>query len=57
MSNMSYCLSVDSIKDLCDCFDRIDIDDVDSLSESEKLAKEHLIRICIDIANDYGDEV
>jgi hypothetical protein len=55
MSNMSYCRFENTLNDLKDCFNHID--NVDNLSESEKRARERLIRICLDIANDYGDEV
>lgn len=54
MANMSYCRFENTLEDLQDCYDNIDND---NLSLSEKEARKKLIKLCIDIALDYGDEV
>lgn len=51
--NMSYCRFYNTLIDLKDCYYNMEDDD---LSEEEKRAKEELIKLCCDIAQDYGDE-
>lgn len=51
--NMSYCRFENTAKDLRDCYENMD----NGLSESEKKARERLIRLCIYIARDYGYEL
>jgi hypothetical protein len=53
MSNMSYCRFQNTLKDLRDCLEVLGCDG--ELSEEEKKAKEKLIRLCVDIACDFGD--
>ena len=53
MSNMSYCRFRNTLSDLRDCYDAID----DDCSEDEKEARLRLIRLCVDIAEDYGYEI
>ena len=51
---MSYCRFENTLKDLKDCLHHLMEDDV---SESEEEARIELIKTCVDIALDYGDEV
>lgn len=54
MGNMSYCRFENTSGDLEDCYDAMDEKD---LSEGETKARAKLIRLCVDIACAYGDEV
>ncbi len=54
MSNMSYCRFQNTLNDLDDCYNNIDDDD---LSIDEERARIKVIRLCIDIADDYRYEV
>ena len=53
MANMSYCRFENTVKDLYDCSKNMDDTD---LSETEEKARLRLIRICKEIAEDYGWE-
>jgi hypothetical protein len=50
--NMSYCRFQNTLLDLQDCY--YNLDDTD-LSEEEAQARYHLIRLCQDIIDEYGD--
>jgi len=52
-NNMSYCRFQNTLPDLKDCYEAMDEDD---LSFDERRARWSLIRLCRDIANDYGHE-
>ena len=52
MGNMSYCRFTNTLEDLRDCYDNID--DIEDLSEEEARARERLIKLCKDIADDCG---
>jgi hypothetical protein len=54
MANMSYVRFTNTARDLKDCFDNMDDDE---LSESEEKARKRLIRLCVLIADNYGDEL
>jgi hypothetical protein len=54
MANMSYCRFENTLSDLQDCYNNMEDDD---LSESEKSARQDLIILCINIAEEYGEEV
>jgi hypothetical protein len=54
MANMSYCRFENTANDLRDCRDAMR--DEDELSESEEKARLRLIKLCAEIADDYGDE-
>ncbi len=54
MSNMSYCRFTNTASDLSDCYEHIDDDD---LSDEETRARIALIKICMDIADDFRHEV
>lgn len=56
MSNMSYCRFRNTLADLIDCQDALnEHDGLDNLSEEEKRSAQRLIRVCRDIADDWGD--
>ena len=50
---MNYCRFQNTVSDLRECQDAMSEGD---LSPDEKHAREKLIRICQEIARDYGDE-
>lgn len=50
MANMGYCRFENTCKDLEDCYEHID----DALSETETEAQKALVRLCVDIAEDYS---
>ena len=52
MSNMSYCRFSNTLSDLEDCREHMD---EEPSSAEEKRAKERLIKLCEEIAEDYGD--
>ena len=54
MSNMGYCRFESTVPDLRDCLEHMDQED---LSKDEKKARLRLIRLCVEIASDYGEEV
>jgi len=56
MGNMSYCRFENTSQDLEDCFDNMD-ESMEEASDYELKARKKLIRICCDIALDYGHEV
>ena len=53
MSNMSYCRFTNTALNLEDCSEHMDDED---LSDSEEKAKKRLIKLCQDIADDWGEE-
>lgn len=53
MANMSYCQFENTAGDLQDCYDNMD----EKVEGSEAKARERLIKLCVDIACDYGHEV
>jgi exonuclease VII small subunit len=57
MSNMSYCRFENTLRDLEDCCEALGNGEAEdsALNEYEKKAKEKLIKVCVDIACDYGD--
>lgn len=57
MTNMSYCKFRNTLPDLRDCADALfDSDgDLSDLSEEEQRAARALIRLCCEIADDFGD--
>ena len=54
MPNMSYCRFRNTSEDLQDCLNHID--EVDDLNQEEKEAREKLIELCVQIADDYGEK-
>lgn len=54
MSNMGHCRFENTYKDLCDCYEHIDDDD---LSPHEMKYKKRLVELCQDIASMFEGEV
>ena len=64
MANMSYCRFKNTLADLKDCEDNMNFDNVldddfeaQDMGNDERVARKELIRMCVDIARNYGDEV
>lgn len=53
MSNMSYCRFENTLSDLEDCWENMD----EPVSMSEGKCRIKLIQLCIDISNDFEDEI
>lgn len=51
MGNMSYCRFHNTLEDLRVCYEHID----DELSEAEAEERKRLIKLCTEIARDYGE--
>jgi hypothetical protein len=58
MSNMAYCRFQNTLLDLKDCQEALnEIDgDLTQISREEAKAAKSLIRVCIEIAQDFGDQ-
>ena len=54
MSNMSYCRFENTLADLSDCYENMD--NSKELSVSEQRCRAKLIKMCEDIAGDYGEK-
>jgi len=54
MSNMSYCRFENTLGDLQDCYDHMD---KDLTSDYEIKARERMIKLCIQIAEEYGADI
>lgn len=52
MPNMGYCRFINTLRDLQDCEEHM----TEELSEPEKQARESLVKLCQDIAGDFGDD-
>lgn len=52
MGNMDYCKFENTLEDMGQCYEGID--DVAEMSNTERKAREKMIKLCIDIALDYG---
>ena len=50
MANMSYCRFENTLKDLRDCCNNMDSDD---LSQSEFYARKQMIELCMSLASEY----
>ena len=57
MCNMSYCMFENTVRDMEDCIERIEQNDVGDLSDSEQIAYEEFIEHCVNIAIDHGHEI
>ena len=56
MSNMSYCRFRNTLADLNDCHDAME-DGPEGLSAEEFRARLAIIKRCVEIAEDYGQEL
>lgn len=54
MSNMSYCRFQNTLKDLKEAYDYLDVADKD-LSTEELRARRELISVCKDISEEWGE--
>ena len=53
MANMSYCRFQNTLADLRDCYDNMDVE----LSPDEAKAQNALLLLCAQIAADYSSEI
>jgi hypothetical protein len=51
MGNMSYCRFQNTLTDLRDCYESWE----EELSPEEERARARLLKLCVDIAADFGD--
>lgn len=54
MANMSYCRFRNTLKDLRDCEEAMNHGEDSDLDKEEERAKKRLIRLCVEIARDFG---
>ena len=54
MSNMSYCRFQNTLQDLRDCYNHMESD---NLSREEFEARKRMIKLCMEIIDEYGDLV
>ncbi len=52
MSNMSYCRFQNTLRDLRDCYENWDDDDI---SQEEQRARDRLLKVCQEIVEAYGE--
>ena len=57
MPNTFYCSFENTLADLKDCYDNLENQMDDNLSEKEKKARKELIILCVQIADDYKEEI
>lgn len=57
MGNMSYCRFRNTLADLQDCYDALNENGIDELSDEEKRAAIKLINICCDIKEEFEQEL
>ena len=59
MPNMSYCRFSNTVSDMHDCYEHMDISDPENedMSEGEKRARISMLRLCSQILADYGYEI
>jgi hypothetical protein len=58
MSNMSYCLFQNTVPDLRDCVEAMNETQDDSVLPPEELrARLALIKLCVEVADNYGEEL
>ena len=56
MANMSYCRFENTLRDMKDCYPHLeeDGDSEDTLSETESRARQEMIELCCEIAQELG---
>lgn len=54
MANMPHCRFRNTVESLRSCYDALDCEE--ELSAEEERAKERLIKMCGNLAADYGDD-
>lgn len=53
--NMSYCRFENTVNDMIDCINNMDISE--SASTYEKRARKKFVELCAQVVADYGDEL
>ena len=53
MANMGYCRFQNTYLDLLDCYENME--NIDEASSDEKRAFDRIIKLCKNIANEFGD--
>lgn len=53
MANMPHCRFRNTVQSLRECYD---VMDEEELSDEEARARKTLVKLCSDIASDYGDD-
>lgn len=58
MGNMNYCRFRNTLEDLKDCYDNWDDGDEEEIPNKDELkAKEGLLKLCINIVENYAEDV
>ena len=52
---MSYCRFENTVNDMIDCIDNMEIDE--DASEYEKRARKEFVELCVQVAEEYGKEL
>ena len=53
--NMSYCRFENTVNDMIDCINNMEIDEY--ASEHEKRARKRFVELCAQVVADHGDEL
>ena len=53
--NMSYCRFENTVNDMIDCIDNMEIDEY--ASAYEKRARKEFVELCVQVAEEYGYEL
>ena len=53
--NMHYCRFENTVNDMIDCIEDMDISEM--ASKQEKEARKKFVELCVQVAEDYGHEV
>ena len=53
--NMSYCRFENTVNDMIDCINNMELDEY--ASEHEKRARKRFVELCAQVAKDYSDEL
>ncbi len=53
MANMNHCRHSNTLEDLKDCYDNMD----EAVDTVEGVARLRLIKLCVQVANNYADEI
>lgn len=53
--NMSYCRFENTVNDMIDCIDNMELSEL--ASAYEKRARKEFVELCVQVAKEYGDEL
>lgn len=53
--NMSYCRFENTVNDMIDCIENMDITEM--ASKQEKEARKKFVELCVEVVENYGHEV